>query len=293
MIQDAKNRVRILSEALPYIQRFHDKVIVVKYGGNAMTDSDIKRSFARDTVLLKQVGLHPLIVHGGGPSISKTLTKHNINSEFIHGIRVTDNATMEVVDECLAQINRELCDTIAALGGKAISLAHDGHRMVYARKMRISGHPEVDLGRVGEVAGVDDRLKKLAIDSEQIPVVSPVGVDQNNLIYNVNADLAAAGVAAFLQTEKLILMTNTPGVMDAEGNLLATLSADETWKWIESDVIQGGMLPKVRCAFNAVNAGVHAAHIIDGREQHALLLELLTDAGVGTLIAKDAATKTG
>lgn len=293
MIQDAKNRVRIISEALPYIQRFHDKIIVVKYGGNAMADANIKRSFARDVVLLKQVGLHPLIVHGGGPRISQMLSENRISSRFVHGIRVTDDATMQIVDACLQQINRELCAAIGSFDGKAIGLAQTGQRMVRVRKMSISDQGGSDLGRVGEITGVDERLGTLSIDPVLIPVVSPVGVADNGIIYNVNADLAAAGIASFLQSEKLILMTNTVGVVNAHGDMFTTLSADETRKWIENGVIQGGMLPKVRCAFDAVNAGVQAAHIIDGREQHALLLELLTDAGVGTLIAQDSDTKTG
>ena len=292
-MQDAKSRVRILIEALPYIQRFHDNLIVVKYGGNAMTNTSITRSFARDVVLLKQVGLHPLIVHGGGPNISKALLQQGIRSRFVRGIRVTDNATMQIVDACLQHINRTLCAAITAFGGKAVGLAQTGQRVVRVRKMRIPEQADTDLGRVGEVTGIDERLRVLAVDPVHIPVVSPVGVAENNHIHNVNADLAAAGIAAFLCAEKLILITNTIGVVNAHGHLLTTLSADEARKWIENGVIQGGMLPKVRCAFDAVSAGVHAAHIIDGREQHALLLELLTDTGIGTLIAKDTATRAG
>ena len=283
-MNDPKARIKILVEALPYIQRFHHKVIVVKYGGNAMAAANLKHSFARDVVLLKQVGMHPIVVHGGGPDISTQLQQQNISSRFVHGIRITDDITMTIVESSLAAINQQLCTEIAAAGGQAAGFAKTGQYMIQGRKLHLDEAPETDFGRAGEVGGVVPELLAVASDATHIPVLSPVGEDQTGTTFNVNADLAAAGVATFLQTEKLILMTNTSGILDQDQQLIVSASPAEIAQLIETGVVQGGMLPKVKCAVDAVDRGVRSAHIIDGRVQHALLLELLTDEGVGTLI---------
>lgn len=291
MTNAAQNRVATLIEALPYIQRFHDKIIVVKYGGNVMGAAKEARqasqNFARDVVLLKQIGFHPIVVHGGGPLISKALEHEKIETRFVHGVRVTCADSLRVVDATLQSINEDLCEQIRHCGGKPLSLAQ-GERAVCARKLEIPEAPDEDLGYAGEAIGIRADLEEIT-RSASIPVVSPVGQSEDKTYYNVNADFAAASIAKHLQSEKLILMTNTPGVLDAGGKLVSTIALKQAQTWIEQGIIQGGMIPKIRCAFHAIDGGVHTVHIIDGCKQHALLLELLTDAGVGTLIAKDQA----
>lgn len=282
---NAGNRVKILIEALPYIQRFHNKVIVVKYGGNAMANDDVKRNFARDVVLLKQVGMNPVIVHGGGPDISAALEKRGIPGRFVHGIRITHSEAIAVVESCLNKINLDLCRAIRSFGGTPVGLTSESNCMIRAQKLKSADHPDVDFDRTGDIDGTRPELGDIAVNAVQIPVTSPMGTDKNGVTYNVNADLAAAGIAVSLQAEKLILMTNTVGVLDKDSKLITTMSPDETAALIKAEVIKGGMLPKVKCAFDAISAGVHAAHVIDGRVRHALLLELLTNEGVGTLIA--------
>ncbi len=279
---DPSNRVKVLTEALPYIQRFRRAIVVIKYGGNAMTDEALKHSFARDVVLLKAVGMHPIIVHGGGPRISERLEERGLSSRFVHGIRVTDAAVMAVVTEVLAEINAEIARSIEEHEGHTASLT-SAQGMIRAEKLTHRGD-DTDYGFAGVVTGVAPELTGLAVAEKTIPVLTPVGVGADGLPYNVNADLSAAGVARALAARKLILMTNTVGVLDKSGALISNITAQVMAELIDGGVIRGGMLPKVRCAFDAVHAGVGAAHIIDGRVQHALLLELLTDAGVGTLI---------
>lgn len=275
-------RVKVLTEALPYIQRFRHAVIVIKYGGNAMTNETLRRGFALDVVLLKAVGMHPVIVHGGGPHISARLKERGLESTFIDGIRVTDEAAMEVVCDALAEINAGITRSIEEHGGDAEGLSVED-AMIRAAKFRRPGD-DTDFGFAGEVTGVAPELAELAVSDKTIPVLSPAGVGEDGLPYNVNADLSAAGVARALQARKLILMTNTAGVLDADGELITSVTSQVTAELIETGVIHAGMLPKVRCAFDAVLAGVSAAHVIDGRVENAVLLELLTDAGVGTLI---------
>lgn len=282
-MSNTTHRIKILIEALPYIQKFNHKLIIIKYGGNAMTDDAAKFSFARDVVLLKQVGLRPIVIHGGGPHISENLKRKNIRTEFIHGIRVTDEATMTVVAETLQTINAELAAAIGQSGGKVSTFCDAGASVLHAHKMYLPDS-DADLGQVGIVDAIDERLIAAANDKECIPLIAPVGKTADGVTMNINADLAAAGIARDLRAEKLIFMTSARGVLDADNALLTTLTPEQTKQLIEDRVIQAGMLPKVRCAFDAVTHGVHAAHIIDGRVEHALLLELLTDEGVGTLI---------
>ncbi len=275
-------RVKVLTEALPYIQRFRRAIIVIKYGGNAMTNETLKRGFALDVVLLKAVGMHPVIVHGGGPHISARLKEHGLESTFVDGIRVTDEAAMGVVCDALAEVNAGITRSIEEHGGDAEGLSVED-AMIRAAKFKRPGD-DTDFGFAGKVTGVAPELTELAVSDKTIPVLSPVGVGEDDLPYNINADLSAAGVARSLKARKLILMTNTAGVLDAEGKLITSVTSQVTAELIENGVIHAGMLPKVRCAFDAVLAGVSAAHVIDGRVENALLLELLTDAGVGTLI---------
>ena len=286
-MQDANRRVKILSEALPYIQRFRDHVMVVKYGGSAMTDARLRHGFARDVVLLKAVGMEPVIVHGGGPEISSNLEKAGIETRFVGGLRVTDAAAMRVVEETLAEVNRGIVASIAAHGGVAQGFVGAGFAggggMLTARKLPPREGGE-DLGQVGEVMRVSPALADFAHRRSAVPVVAPIGVGEDGLSYNINADAAAAGISTHLKAEKLILLTNTPGLLDEDGGLIVEIAWSEVEALVERGVIHGGMLPKVACAFDSVRNGVHSAHIIDGRVEHALLLELLTDEGVGTMI---------
>jgi len=283
---------RVLTEALPYIQRFHGKTIVIKYGGNAMVDDDLKRAFARDVVLLKLVGINPVIVHGGGPQISDLLERIGKKSEFIDGMRVTDRETMDVVEMVLGGlVNKEIVNLINGHGGRAVGLSGKDGGMIRARRMTVARNdPEaraseiIDLGHVGEVEQVDPQVVTALDEQAFIPVIAPIGVGADGQTYNINADTVAGKLAITLGAEKLILLTNTVGVLDRQGALLTGLSAADVERYIADGTIAGGMLPKVRCALDAVNSGVRGAHIIDGRVRHAVLLEIFTDSGIGTLI---------
>ena len=280
----------ILIEALPYIQALDQKTVVIKFGGNAMVDEALKSSFAQDIVLLKQIGVNPVIVHGGGPQIGKLLEQIGKKSRFIEGMRVTDNETMDVVEMVLGgQVNKQIVSLINRHGGRAVGLTGKDGGLISARKMKLaSGDTEGnDLGQVGEVESIDPRVVTMLDNDDFIPVIAPIGVGADGASYNINADLVAGELARVLGAEKLLLLTNTPGVLDPDGKLLTGLSAAETEDLIASGVIHGGMLPKVRCALDAVNGGVRTSQIIDGRIKHSVLLELLTDSGVGTLINGD------
>jgi len=280
----------ILVEALPYLQALDRKTVVIKFGGNAMVDEALKSSFARDIVLLKQVGVNPVIVHGGGPQIGKLLEQIGKKSRFIEGMRVTDNETMDVVEMVLGgQVNKQIVSLINQHGGRAVGLTGKDGGLITARKLKIDGADlaENDLGQVGEVESIDPSVVAMLDADHFIPVIAPIGVGADGASYNINADLVAGELAAVLGAEKLLLLTNTPGVLDPNGNLLTGLGASQTEELIQQGVIHGGMLPKVRCALNAVRAGVSTCQIIDGRVKHSVLLELLTDSGVGTLIRRD------
>jgi len=277
----------ILIEALPYIQALDQKTVVIKFGGNAMVDEDLKSSFAQDIVLLKQVGVNPVIVHGGGPQIGKLLEQIGKKSRFIEGMRVTDNETMDVVEMVLGgQVNKQIVSLINRHGGRAVGLTGKDGGLISARKMKLTGGDSElhDLGQVGEVEAIDPAVVRMLDDGDFIPVIAPIGVGVDGSSYNINADLVAGELARVLGAEKLLLLTNTPGVLDPEGKLLTGLSAEQTEGLIADGIIHGGMLPKVRCALDAVRAGVSTSQIIDGRVKHSVLLELLTDSGVGTLI---------
>ncbi|HCH24938.1 MAG TPA: acetylglutamate kinase [Oceanospirillaceae bacterium] len=288
----ATNVAQVLSEALPYIQRYIGKTIVVKYGGNAMIDEDLKQSFARDIVMMKLIGMNPVVVHGGGPQIGNLLSRLNIESHFVNGMRVTDTQTMDVVEMVLGgSVNKEIVNLINQNGGKAIGLTGKDGKLIQAKKLKVTHKsPEmeaseiIDIGHVGEVESVNVDVIDMLCNSDFIPVIAPVGVDDKGHAYNINADLVAGKVAEVLQAEKLMLLTNISGLLDKQGNLLTGLSTQQVDDLIADGTIHGGMLPKIGCALSAVKAGVKRAHIIDGRVAHATLLELLTDTGVGTLI---------
>ena len=287
MTANKNNVADILIEALPYIQALDQKTVVIKFGGNAMVDEALKSSFAQDIVLLKQIGVNPVIVHGGGPQIGKLLEQIGKKSRFIEGMRVTDNETMDVVEMVLGgQVNKQIVALINRHGGRAVGLTGKDGGMITARKMKLAGNDAVDndLGQVGEVESIDPAVVAMLDDDDFIPVIAPIGVGADGSSYNINADLVAGELAKVLGAEKLLLLTNTPGVLDPDGNLLTGLSPDETERLITDGIIHGGMLPKVRCALDAVKAGVRTSQIIDGRVRHSVLLELLTDSGVGTLI---------
>lgn len=286
------NIAKVLIEALPYIQRFSGRTIVIKYGGNAMVDDDLKRSFARDIVLLKQVGMNPVVVHGGGPQIGKLLERLGKESRFVDGMRVTDRETMDVVQMVLGGlVNKEIVNLINQFGGRAVGLTGKDGGLIRARRLQIERKsaefdvPEIiDLGHVGEVAGIDPSVVRMLDEGDFIPVVAPIGVGEDGSSYNINADLVAGKMSVVLGAEKLILLTNTPGVLDKDNQLLTGLSIEDVQALIADGTIQGGMLPKVGCALDALRSGVKTAHVIDGRVQHAVLLELLTDRGIGSLI---------
>jgi len=284
-------KARTLSEALPYIQRFFDKTIVIKYGGNAMTDPALQESFARDVVLLKLVGMNPVVVHGGGPQINDLLKKVGKQGEFIQGMRVTDDKVMNVVEMVLGELNQEIVGLINQQGGKAVGLTGQDGAFIHARKMLLkseTNHDElVDIGLVGEIERIDPELINLLDSRDFIPVIAPIGVGTDGEAYNINADLVAGKLAETLQAEKLVLMTNTVGVLDRDGNLLTGLSASQIEALFADGTIHGGMLPKIGSALDAVKNGVKSSHIIDGRVEHALLLEVLTNEGVGTMIRSD------
>ena len=285
----AKEKANILAEALPYIQRFHGKTIVIKYGGNAMTEESLKQGFARDVVLLKLVGMNPVIVHGGGPQISEMLERIGKKGEFVQGMRVTDSETMDVVEMVLGGlVNKDIVNLINRHGGLAVGLTGKDGAFIRARKMLIPDKERagewLDIGQVGEIESIDPALIALLDTRNFIPVIAPIGVGINGESYNINADLVAGKLAEILNAEKLILLTNTPGVLDKNGNLLTGLTAQSVDQLFADGTISGGMLPKISSALDAVKAGVKSCHIIDGRVDHALLLEVLTDEGVGTLI---------
>jgi acetylglutamate kinase len=289
---NANNVGRVLIEALPYIQRFAGKTVVIKYGGNAMVDPALKSSFARDVVLMKYVGINPVIVHGGGPQIGALLTRLGKESRFVEGMRVTDRDTMDVVQMVLGGlVNQEIVNLINHQGGRAIGLTGKDGGLIRARRMTITRttpvpeEPEIiDLGHVGEVSAIEPAVVQMLEQGNLIPVIAPLGVGEDGTAYNINADLVAGKIAAVLAAEKLILMTNVKGVLDARGQLLKTLTAAQVDALIAAGAIHGGMLPKVRCALDSVRSGVRSVHVIDGRAEHAVLLELFTDQGIGTLI---------
>ncbi|WP_166726947.1 acetylglutamate kinase [Crenobacter cavernae] len=273
---------------MPYIRRFYGKTIVIKYGGNAMTDEKLKEDFAKDVVMLKLVGLNPVVVHGGGPQINDLLARVGKQGEFIQGMRVTDRETMDVVEMVLGgQVNKEIVSLINQHGGKAVGLTgKDGH-FIRAHKLLLKGDnpdEEIDIGHVGEIEHIDPSLVSLLDSQDFIPVIAPIGVGSEGEAYNINADLVAGKLAETLKAEKLILMTNTPGVLDKQGKLLTGLTAAQVDGLFADGTIHGGMLPKISSALDAAKNGVNSVHIIDGRVAHALLLEILTDAGVGTMI---------
>jgi acetylglutamate kinase len=288
----ANNIAHVLIEALPYINRFSGKTVVIKYGGHAMVDETLKNSFARDIVLMKRVGINPVVVHGGGPQISQLLNRLGKASEFFQGMRITDRETMDVVQMVLGGlVNKDIVTLINRQGGAAVGLTGKDAELIHARKLTFTrDNPEmtvpeiIDIGHVGEVASFDTAVIDLLIQGNFIPVIAPIGVGDDGQSYNINADLVAGKLAQVLQAEKLLLLTNTAGVLSKEGHLLTGL--DPTWvqDLIDDGIIYGGMLPKVHCALEAVQGGVKTAHIIDGRVEHAVLLEIFTDKGVGTLI---------
>ena len=285
----AAEKARILAEALPYIQRFHGKTIVVKFGGNAMTEEVLKAGFARDVVLLKLVGMNPVVVHGGGPQIEQLLARLGKKGQFVQGMRVTDAETMDVVEMVLGgQVNKEVVELINQAGGKAVGLTGQDGAFIRARKMLLpdkeNANGLVDIGQVGEVDSIDPAVIGALEQGGFIPVVAPIGTGADGTTYNINADLVAGKLAEILKAEKLVVMTNTPGVLDKEGQLLTGLTPKKIDQLVDKGVISGGMLPKIGSALDAARNGVKSVHIIDGRVPHALLLEVLTDEGVGTLI---------
>ncbi len=288
-INRARTIARILTESLPYIQKFAGHTVVVKYGGNAMVDEALKQSFATDVVLMKLVGIHPVIVHGGGPQIGKLLAELNIESRFVDGLRVTDSRTMDVVEMVLGgQVNKEIVSLLNRHRGKAVGISGKDGNLIRARRLKARGGDEdsefIDLGQVGEIVSIDTRVLEMMKASDFIPVIAPVGTDGNGVSYNINADSVAGSIAGVLGAEKLILLTNVAGVQDRDGKVLTGLSVQQVEELATTGILSGGMLPKVECALDALRSGVRSAHIIDGRVEHALLLEIFTDEGVGTLI---------
>jgi acetylglutamate kinase len=290
--EEAENTAKVISRALPYIQRFAGKTVVIKYGGNAMVDDRLKQSFARDIVLMKAVGINPVVVHGGGPQIGEMLKRLSIESKFINGMRVTDSKTMDAVEMVLgATINKEIVNLISSAGGRAFGVTGKDGRLIKAKKLVVTQQtpemsaPEIiDIGQVGEVESIDKTVIDMLLKSDYIPVIAPIGVGKDGASYNINADLVAGKVASVLEAEKLMLLTNVAGLQDKQGEVLTGLDVKLVDELIADGTIYGGMLPKIQCALDAVNAGVAASHIIDGRVDHAVMLELFTDEGVGTLI---------
>jgi acetylglutamate kinase len=283
----AADKARVLAEALPYIQRFHGKTIVVKFGGNAMSDELLKASFARDVVLLKLVGMNPVVVHGGGPQIETALARVGKKGEFVQGMRVTDAETMDVVEMVLGgQVNKEVVELVNQAGGKAVGLTGQDGGFIRAKKMLVDTkeNGKVDIGHVGEIEAIDPAVIMTLEQGGFIPVVAPIGTGSDGTTYNINADLVAGKLAEILRAEKLVVLTNTPGVLDKSGKLLTGLTPRKIDDLVAKGVISGGMLPKIDSVLDAARAGVRSCHIIDGRVPHALLLEVLTDEGVGTVI---------
>jgi acetylglutamate kinase len=290
--EEAENTAKVISRALPYIQRFAGKTVVIKYGGNAMVDDRLKQSFARDIVLMKAVGINPVVVHGGGPQIGQLLDQLSIETKFVNGMRVTDTKTMDAVEMVLGgTINKEIVNLISSAGGRAFGVTGKDGRLIKAKKLVVSHKtpemsvPEIiDIGHVGDVESIDKTVIDMLLKSDYIPVIAPIGVGTDGASYNINADLVAGKVASVLKAEKLMLLTNVAGLQDKQGEILTGLTVDLVDELIEDGTIYGGMLPKIQCALDAVNSGVAASHIIDGRVDHAVMLELFTDEGVGTLI---------
>ncbi len=290
--KQAQNIASVLAESLPYIQRFAGKTIVVKYGGNAMTEEILKNGFARDIVLMKLVGMNPVVVHGGGPQIGNLLDRVGKESEFIQGMRVTDSETMDIVEMVLGGfVNKEIVNLIHQHGGNAVGLTGKDGELIQAKKLEMTSFNEdlnapeiIDLGHVGEVVKINTKVLDMLIKDDFIPVIAPVGVDEHGASYNINADFVAGKVAEALNAEKLMLLTNIPGLLNKEGELLTGLNSDKVAELIKDGTIYGGMLPKIQCALDAVENGVKSSHIIDGRVEHAVMLEVFTDDGVGTLI---------
>ena len=296
--KEAATTAQVISRALPYIQRFAGKTVVVKYGGNAMVDESLKQSFARDIVLMKAVGINPVVVHGGGPQIGELLERLSIKSEFVDGMRVTDSKTMDVVEMVLgATVNKEIVNLIGNAGGQAFGVTGKDGQLIRAKKLVVSHQtpemsvPEIiDIGHVGEVESINKSVIDMLVQSGFIPVIAPIGVGKDGSSFNINADLVAGKVAEVLEAEKLILLTNVEGLQDKEGSILTGLTVERVDDLIADGTIYGGMLPKIRCALDAVKSGVSCAHIIDGRVEHAVMLEIFTDEGVGTLITNQELT---
>jgi acetylglutamate kinase len=291
-LKNAAAIAKVLTEALPYIQRFNGKIIIIKYGGNAMVDDQLKNGFARDVVLMKSVGMNPVVVHGGGPQIGDLLSRIGKESKFVNGIRVTDSETMDIVEMVLGgQVNKEIVNLINRNGGSAVGLTGKDGDLIHAKRMLFKrADPEmeapeiIDIGHVGEIESIDTSVVDMLVQGNFIPVIAPIGVGRDGQSYNINADLVAGKMAEILAAEKLIMLTNAAGLLNGDGDVLTGLSISEVDKLINSGVIHSGMLPKIHAALDAVNSGVKAAHIIDGRVEHAVLLEVFTDQGVGTLI---------
>ena len=284
-----REKAEILAQALPYIRKFHGKTLVIKYGGNAMTDPALQQDFAEDVVLLKLVGMNPVVVHGGGPQIDEALNRVGKKGTFVQGMRVTDDETMEVVEWVLAgQVQQDIVGLINHAGGKAVGLTGRDGGLIRARKLRMRDREnpdtEIDVGQVGEITRIDPAVVKALQDDQFIPVISPIGFGESNESYNINADMVASKLAEVLQAEKLLLLTNTPGVLDQDGQLLTDLSARRIDELFADGTISGGMLPKIAGALEAARNGVNAVHIVDGRVPHVLLLEILTDQAFGTMI---------
>ena len=293
-IKQAKNIARVLTESLPYIQQFTGRTVVIKYGGHAMADEQLKQSFARDIVLMKLVGINPIVVHGGGPQIGQLLDKLDIESSFVDGLRVTDSKIMDVVEMVLGGlVNKEIVNLLNQSQGKAVGITGKDGKLIRAKKLKLQPRQAnvsadlLDIGQVGEVVDINTEVLEMMKDSDFIPVIAPIGSDENGASYNINADSVAGEIARVLGAEKLMLLTNVAGVHDQDGKLLTGLSIRQVARLLADKTLQGGMLPKVECALRAVKGGVNSAHIIDGRVEHAVLLEIFTDTGVGTLITRE------
>jgi len=288
----ARGVAHVLIESLPYIQKFKGKTVIIKYGGNAMIDEKLKASFAQDIVLMKLVGINPIVVHGGGPQIGHLLKRLNIDSKFVNGMRVTNSETMDVVEMVLGgQVNKDIVNLINMAGGKAVGLTGKDGDFIRARKIEMKQFNKetqsseiIDIGHVGEVSSIDPSVVEMLSQSDFIPVIAPIGVGEDGRSYNINADLVAGKIAEVLKAEKLILLTNIPGILDKQQKLLTGLTLEDIDNLIADETISGGMIPKTRCGTDALKGGVHSVHIIDGRVEHAVLLELFTDQGVGTLL---------
>ncbi|MDT8444190.1 MAG: acetylglutamate kinase [Desulfuromonadales bacterium] len=293
-MQELIRKANVLMEALPYIKRFANKTIVIKYGGNAMVEEKLKESFAKDIILMKYIGLNPVVVHGGGPQIGSVMAKMGLESRFVRGMRVTDSATMDVVEMVLGgRVNKEIVANINRHGGRAVGLTGKDGGLIKACKMEMTAvnpdtlTPEIiDIGHVGEVVAVNPEIIRALEQHDFIPVIAPLGVGDSGESYNINADLVAGQIAAALKAEKLILLTDVEGVKNKSGDLISTIDISDAQDLIDDDTISGGMIPKVTCCLDAINAGVRKAHIIDGRVEHACLLEIFTDLGIGTAVAK-------